>query len=213
VADLLRGDYTQSDYGKVILPFTVLRRLECVLDPTRVKVREAAAKFAGKGVDPDQFLRKAAGHSPQVLRLRQRRATALVLGGDFRQALPEFDTLAAAHSRTRGVASDQALDCTLQAAYCRAELAEATVARQQFEEVLSHVRSQRGDADPVAVEMRRSIGLLLVSEGKTSEAFAVLRPLYQDLSVVYGAENQETREVADLLSRLEESWSRATRYR
>ncbi|MFD0486107.1 type I restriction-modification system subunit M N-terminal domain-containing protein [Saccharopolyspora spinosporotrichia] len=35
VADLLRGDYKQSDYGKVILPFTVLRRLECVLKPTR----------------------------------------------------------------------------------------------------------------------------------------------------------------------------------
>lgn len=35
VADLLRGDYKQSDYGKVILPFTVLRRLDCVLDPTK----------------------------------------------------------------------------------------------------------------------------------------------------------------------------------
>ncbi|MGA7499561.1 MAG: type I restriction-modification system subunit M N-terminal domain-containing protein, partial [Isosphaeraceae bacterium] len=31
VADLLRGDYKQSDYGKVILPLTVLRRLDCVL--------------------------------------------------------------------------------------------------------------------------------------------------------------------------------------
>ena len=31
VAELLRGDYKQSDYGKVILPFTVLRRLDCVL--------------------------------------------------------------------------------------------------------------------------------------------------------------------------------------
>lgn len=29
VADLLRGDYKQSDYGKVILPFTLLRRLDC----------------------------------------------------------------------------------------------------------------------------------------------------------------------------------------
>ena len=34
VADLLRGDYKQSDYGKVILPLTVLRRLDCVLEPT-----------------------------------------------------------------------------------------------------------------------------------------------------------------------------------
>jgi type I restriction enzyme M protein len=33
VADLLRGDYKQSEYGRVILPFTVLRRLDCVLEP------------------------------------------------------------------------------------------------------------------------------------------------------------------------------------
>ncbi len=35
VADLLRGDYKRSDFGKVILPFTVLARVEAVLDPTR----------------------------------------------------------------------------------------------------------------------------------------------------------------------------------
>lgn len=35
VADLLRGDYKQADYGKVILPFTLLRRLDCVLRPQR----------------------------------------------------------------------------------------------------------------------------------------------------------------------------------
>jgi len=35
VADLLRGDYKQSEYGKVILPFTVLRRLDCVLESTK----------------------------------------------------------------------------------------------------------------------------------------------------------------------------------
>ncbi len=35
VADLLRGDYKQSEYGKVILPLTVLRRLDCVLEPTK----------------------------------------------------------------------------------------------------------------------------------------------------------------------------------
>ena len=38
VADLLRGDYKQADYGKVILPLTVLRRLDCVLDRTKAKV-------------------------------------------------------------------------------------------------------------------------------------------------------------------------------
>ena len=38
VADLLRGDYKQSDYGKVILPLTVLRRLDCVLEPVKAEM-------------------------------------------------------------------------------------------------------------------------------------------------------------------------------
>ncbi|MEU2144541.1 MULTISPECIES: type I restriction-modification system subunit M [Streptomyces albovinaceus subgroup] len=63
VADLLRGDYRQSDYGKVILPFTVLRRLECVLEPTRDKVVETVSKFAGQDIDTDRFLRRASGHA------------------------------------------------------------------------------------------------------------------------------------------------------
>lgn len=62
VADLLRGDYRQSDYGKVILPFTVLRRMECVLEPTKEKVLAEAERFAGQGMDTDHFLRRASGH-------------------------------------------------------------------------------------------------------------------------------------------------------
>jgi type I restriction-modification system DNA methylase subunit len=44
VADLLRGNYKQSEYGKVILPFTVLRRLDCVLEPTKAAVLAEKAK-------------------------------------------------------------------------------------------------------------------------------------------------------------------------
>jgi type I restriction enzyme M protein len=40
VAELLRGDYKRSDFGKVILPFTVLQRLDCVLEATRPVVKE-----------------------------------------------------------------------------------------------------------------------------------------------------------------------------
>lgn len=42
VADLLRGDFKQSQYGRIILPFTLLRRLECVLAPTKAEVLAAA---------------------------------------------------------------------------------------------------------------------------------------------------------------------------
>src|SRR5438876_2529681 len=55
VADLLRGDYKQSDYGKVILPFTVLRRLDCVLEPTKGKVLAKHESLKGgpvKNMDP-----------------------------------------------------------------------------------------------------------------------------------------------------------------
>src|SRR5437899_12711321 len=48
VADLLRGDYKQSEYGKVILPLTVIRRLDCVLDPTKKAVLDRASKLKGK---------------------------------------------------------------------------------------------------------------------------------------------------------------------
>lgn len=44
VADLLRGDFKQSQYGRVILPFTLLRRLECVLAPTKADVLAANEK-------------------------------------------------------------------------------------------------------------------------------------------------------------------------
>lgn len=38
VADILRGDFKQSQFGRIILPFTLLRRLECVLEPTKAEV-------------------------------------------------------------------------------------------------------------------------------------------------------------------------------
>jgi len=45
VADLLRGDYKQSDYGKIILPMAVLRRLDGVIAPTRQKVLDYLPKI------------------------------------------------------------------------------------------------------------------------------------------------------------------------
>ncbi|RPD88419.1 class I SAM-dependent DNA methyltransferase [Luteimonas sp. 100069] len=61
VADLLRGDYKQSEYGRVILPFTVLRRLDCVLAPTKAKVLAEGEKKAAAGLNPDPFLKRIVG--------------------------------------------------------------------------------------------------------------------------------------------------------
>jgi len=48
VADLLRGEFKQSDYGKVVLPLTVLRRLDAVLAPVKDKMLETYARVEGK---------------------------------------------------------------------------------------------------------------------------------------------------------------------
>tara|TARA_R100000501_G_scaffold7307_2_gene15335 strand:- start:10877 stop:13009 length:2133 start_codon:yes stop_codon:yes gene_type:complete len=62
VADLLRGDFKQSQYGRVILPFTLLRRLECVLEPTKAKVlRSAEANQEKTDAVREKLLLRAAG--------------------------------------------------------------------------------------------------------------------------------------------------------
>ncbi len=64
VADLLRGDYKQSEYGRVILPLVVLRRLDCVLDSTKAAVLEAHARHSRRIESEEHlapFLRAAAG--------------------------------------------------------------------------------------------------------------------------------------------------------
>lgn len=63
VADLLRGDYKQSDYGKVILPFTLLRRLECVLEPTRDAVLAEYEARKSMGIPLEVFLTKKSNQS------------------------------------------------------------------------------------------------------------------------------------------------------
>jgi len=63
VADLLRGNFKQGQYGRIILPFTILRRLECVLAPTKGKVLDATKEHQTK---PDavreKLLLRASGH-------------------------------------------------------------------------------------------------------------------------------------------------------
>jgi len=61
VADLLRGDYKQSEYGRVILPFTVLRRLDCVLEDTKPLVLKEKEKREAAGLNPAPFLLKKSG--------------------------------------------------------------------------------------------------------------------------------------------------------
>ena len=61
VADLIRDTFKRGKYQDVILPLTVLRRLDCVLSPTKPKVLEVQARFRGKLENLDPLLRRASG--------------------------------------------------------------------------------------------------------------------------------------------------------
>ena len=61
VADLIRDTFKRGKYQDVILPLTVLRRLDCVLAPTKRKVLAVQARFKGRLDNLDPQLRRASG--------------------------------------------------------------------------------------------------------------------------------------------------------
>ncbi|MBE7325286.1 SAM-dependent DNA methyltransferase [Nocardioides sp. Y6] len=61
IADLLRGDVKAHEYGQFILPFVVLRRLDCVLEPTKADVIARAKSLEGKVTNVDPILERVSG--------------------------------------------------------------------------------------------------------------------------------------------------------
>jgi len=61
-ADDLWGDFKHTDFGKIILPFTLLRRLECVLEPTREQALETVADLTDQDIDLGVVLRQITGY-------------------------------------------------------------------------------------------------------------------------------------------------------
>jgi type I restriction enzyme M protein len=62
IANILRGTYKPAQYGSVILPFTILRRLDCVLEPTKAAVLKEAETKKDLNIPLDHFFEKASGH-------------------------------------------------------------------------------------------------------------------------------------------------------
>jgi type I restriction enzyme M protein len=105
VADLLRGDYKRSEYGKVILPLTVLRRLDGVLAPTKQQVLDRHKQLRGRLETMDPVLNRITGvqfNNTSELDLRkvlddppnvadQLRQYVAGFSGDVRDIFEKFD--------------------------------------------------------------------------------------------------------------------------
>ena len=93
VADLLRGDYRQSEYGKVILPFCVLRRLDCVLQDTKADVLSEKALREKAGLNPEPFLLRKSGqffYNTSALDLKKLMGDPDHIGENLRAYLQAF---------------------------------------------------------------------------------------------------------------------------
>ncbi|WP_437098155.1 serine/threonine-protein kinase [Streptomyces flavidovirens] len=157
-----------------------------------------AVEVLGEVIEPAALA--LGSESKQVLALRRQRAAIRVVGGDYRAALPEFDSLADAYARIAGPAGEQARACRAQAARCRAELGQVTDALAALQGVLNVVRTVDSDVSEEAVELRHNIGMLLLAQGRTAEALQVLEPLHEDMRMVYGPDDETTAEIAEALA-------------
>ena len=76
VADLIRDAFKRGKYQDVILPLTVLRRLDCVLAPTKEKVLRKRAELRDRKLENlEPQLRKVSGfafYNTVPVRLRER---------------------------------------------------------------------------------------------------------------------------------------------
>ena len=97
VADLLRGDYKQSEYGKVILPLTVLRRLDCVLQPTKASVLDRYNRLKGTIDNIEPVLCAVSGeqfYNTSPLDFRKLLDDPAQLAGNLRAYIAGFSAMA-----------------------------------------------------------------------------------------------------------------------
>ncbi|WP_052864582.1 serine/threonine-protein kinase [Streptomyces niger] len=144
-------------------------------------------------------------HSPVVRTLRKQYAATLMDDGQYRRALPELRLLAAEFARDSGPhAARQALQFRFEAAQCLEQLGEAAAALEEYRTLLPHFEA--APEDPVRpLEIRRSIGHLLLALGERGAAQETLARLLYDAERVHGAHHAfpaEVRRTLEWLARV-----------
>ncbi|WP_030515258.1 serine/threonine-protein kinase [Nocardia sp. NRRL WC-3656] len=138
-------------------------------------------------------------HGPdnaKVLNLRSLVAIAIELSGDHRSARREFDSLAAAYRRIEGKFSESAWDCRASAARCRMALGDIEEGLADMEHLVAEAVELTSDGSEASLRLRAQYGELLAGAGDFAGARDVLRPLYDDICLIKGPEDELAVEVA-----------------
>ncbi|MFF3546014.1 protein kinase [Streptomyces platensis] len=125
-------------------------------------------------------------HSPVVRTLRKQYAATLMDDGQYRRALPELRLLAEEFGRESGAgATRQALQFHYEAAQCLEQLGEVAQALEEYRALLPYFEHYADD--PVRpLEIRRSIGHLLLAQGERGAAHETLTRLLYDAERLHG---------------------------
>ena len=129
IAEPLRGDFKQSEYGKVILPFVVLRRLDCILEASKQNVLDMAASLPDNMDDEarDTLLSRAVGHDMGVPpRTKQASRCGLVeYHCDLKACSAQFPlTIDTCEWKTKAIDLDRPTPKVCATYRCRAKYAE-----------------------------------------------------------------------------------------
>lgn len=189
---------------------TVARTAPAAPDHPPADARRRAATLIEQGrfTQAAQLLdsalaREPSGADPAALRvLRLDLASALLLGGDYRRALREYEQLVDELQRAAPPDVELITHCRLQAAICRVEIGETTAALRNFRALLADEQRRRGPLDPQVLELRRQVGLLTATLGDVDAAVHALGALRDDLERAFGADHPEVLDVQRIIRHL-----------
>ncbi|MGC9671234.1 protein kinase domain-containing protein [Planosporangium sp. 12N6] len=200
---------TKADGRQVSVP--TLAELQEVRDRAAALAEEERFSQAAEALE--SALRSAlgayGGRHPRVLDARLDFASMLLLAGDYRRALPEFERLATDLAARMGPDDELVWYCRQQGATCQAELGEATEALRSLRALLADQRRVLGVGAAETFPLQHEIALLTAGVGDVDEARRQLQELLAHVRRVHGPDSSDASDIEALLahlSRLDKGW-------
>jgi serine/threonine protein kinase len=150
---------------------------------------------------PPAVARFGAGGAP-VLDLRVSYAATLLLGGDFRRAAAEFDSLADTFNQIAGPEAEETLEYRRQSLVCRIALGETDDAVSELEAIVRGYGRLGPEFAHDVLELRLTLARLRVGAGQQKQAESELRALYRDANGILGADDELTAEIQQMIARI-----------
>jgi tetratricopeptide (TPR) repeat protein len=140
---------------------------------------------------------------PKILEARLDLASMLLLAGDYRRALPEFDRLATDLAERLGPNDERVWYCRQQAATCQAEIGEATEALRSLRALLADQQRVLGAGATETFPLQHEIALLTAGVGDVDEARRQLQELLAHVRRVQGPDSPDASDIEALLAHLD----------